>query len=255
MQVSLVDLLGASLFLKEPVTPLFQRYYTLGLFAAVENDWLRMISLKVKKPCPFLNQNLCSIYPVRPLPCILFPEYLVAEGRLAAEAKKETFRNYLCLKSSQVLSPARAEVLAQLKKMWRREGLISSFYLFGHSSCYLDLKDVAEVLLSAPGNPRLDSNESKEQKKPPAHIPHEAIEFFFWKHIAPCRPFSEVEDRIRRLEHPQGQAELWQYFQEEHWFRKIRQGEKDRALIFRFRKGQVRMTRRSLISSDCYCFI
>jgi Fe-S-cluster containining protein len=62
----------------------YQRNYTLGLFPTEQNDWI--VSLGLKMPCPFLENDLCSIYPVRPLACVLFPEYLVCDGRFEVEA-------------------------------------------------------------------------------------------------------------------------------------------------------------------------
>ena len=100
----------------------------MGLLSNEREDWIRTVTLRLKKPCPFLENDRCSIYPVRPLPCILFPEYLVNEGTFEANARQDHFKDYLCFQRPIPLSPERATVMTQLKAMWRRESLISSFF-------------------------------------------------------------------------------------------------------------------------------
>jgi hypothetical protein len=51
--VSLIDLMGAAMHHDESVIAMYQRHYTLGLFPNEPNDWIRQVSLRLKKPCPF----------------------------------------------------------------------------------------------------------------------------------------------------------------------------------------------------------
>jgi len=248
VQVSLVDLLGAAFYLEESVSALYRRYYGLGLFSEERDDWIRMVALKLKKPCPFLGNDLCGIYPVRPLPCILFPEYLVAEGKFEAQARQEHFRDYLCFQRPLLLSRERAGVMARLKKMWARETLITSFYLFGHGPCYLDFNNLTQELLQQAGG--LRDTESEESPEPGRVIPQPVLERFFLEHMARCRPFAEVEEKIDHLQDRGGQEEFLRLLQDDRLLRKLKQGGGDRALVFRFAKGKLQATRRSLLPGE-----
>lgn len=244
IQVSLIDLLGAALHLEEPVSAIYRRHYSLGLFSDQRDDWLKMAALKLKKPCPFLENDLCGIYPVRPMPCILFPEYLVWQGTFEANAGKDHFRDYLCLKQPILLSPERAKVVGKLMQMWERESLISSFYLFNHGPCRLDFGNLTGELLSRAAGP--GEAASKGGPETGRTIPHQALERFFWERMAQYPPFVGLTDKIRHLQTQEGQAEFLQLFQDDLLINKIQKAGDDRALVFRFVKGELRAKRRSL---------
>jgi Fe-S-cluster containining protein len=204
--------------------------------------------LRLKKPCPFLENDLCGIYPVRPLPCILFPEYLVNEGTFEANAGKDHFRDYLCLQRPILLSPGRAKVVAKLKKMWERESLISSFYLFNHGPCRLDFANLTEELLELDG--KLRGAASEERPEPLRSIPNRVLEHFFSEHLAQCRPFAGVGEKLQQLQHLEVQTQFFQYLQDDRLWKKLRQGGNDRALVFRFAQGKLKAKRRSLIPPE-----
>jgi Fe-S-cluster containining protein len=242
--ISLVDLLGAAGQQNEPVSVLYRQNYGLGLLAVEQHDWLRRVSLKLHKPCPFLKQDLCSIYPVRPLPCILFPEYLVHEGRFESEAQQEHFRDFLCMQGAIVLSPARTRVMARLKNLWERETLVSSYYLFNLSHFYLDFSNVvAELILE---DRTLRTADSAVLPEPPGTIPNRVLEHFFQERLAGSQIFAELNDKIDRLDSPEGQAHFLQLLQDDRLVQKLRRSADDRALIFRFVKGKLQGKRRSL---------
>ena len=148
--------------------------YSLGLLSNEREDWIRTVTLRLNKPCPFLENDQCSIYPVRPLPCILFPEYLVNEGRFEDNAGQDHFKDYLCFQQRIPLSPDRAHVMTQLKKMWKRESLISSFYLFNHGRCHIDFSNLIQELSRAAGSRR--GAEASGGLQPLRIIPHRVIE-------------------------------------------------------------------------------
>jgi Fe-S-cluster containining protein len=246
--VSIVDLVGAAIHQDGSVSANYQRNYSLGLFADERNDWIRRVALRLKKPCPFLENDRCRIYPVRPLACVLFPEYLVCEGRFEVEARKEHFRDFLCMQSTILLSPKRAEVVARLKKMWERETLISSFYLFNHSHCYIDFSNLTQELLQA--DKTLREAESKERPDPRGTIPNQVMEHFFQERIAECQPFDGVSAKINRLNNQEGQMQLIQFLQDDLLMKKLSRRGDDRALIFRFIKGKLKGKRGSLLPSE-----
>jgi Fe-S-cluster containining protein len=250
--VSLVDLLGAALHRGESVSQHYHGHYSLGLLSTERDDWIRMVSLRLKKPCPFLENDLCSIYPVRPLPCILFPEYLVQAGTLAENAGKDHFRDYLCLQRPLLLSPKRARVIAKLRMMWERERLISSFYLFNHAPCHLDFSNLTKELLQAASS--LKGAESEERAEPRRSIPNQVLEHFFLERIARCHPFAGVSEKINHLNNPEGQAQFLQLLQDDRLLKKLKQAGDDRALVFRFAKGTLQARRRSLLPAEYHFY-
>jgi Fe-S-cluster containining protein len=233
--VSLVDLLGAALHLGEPVSALNLRHYVLGVFSNDRDDWIRQVSLKLKKPCPFLDQDLCGIYPVRPLPCMLFPEYLVSRGTLAATAAKPQFRDYLCLRRPLHLFPARAKVVAKLRDMWERELLISGFYLFNHAPCHLDFSNLAREL------------EAGREQQP---LPNQAMDTFFQERLAGFQPFQGVAEKIQHLDTQEGLAQFLQLLRDDLLVKKLRQDGDDRALVFRFVRGKLKARRRGIVPTE-----
>lgn len=246
--VSIIDLLGAALHRDQSVAATYQGNYSLGLLSNEREDWIRTVSLRLKKPCPWLKHDRCSIYPVRPLPCILFPEYLVNEGTFEAHARQDHFQDYLCFQRPIPLSPERATVMTQLKKMWRRESLISSFFLFNHGLCHLDFGNLLKELCHAAGSP--GEAESAGEPEAPRIIPHRVIEHFFRKHMAGCQPFAGVSEKIARLDSREGQAEFRQLWQDDRLWKKLRQSAGGRALVYRFVKGKLQAKRRSLTPAE-----
>ncbi len=252
IQVSVIDLLGAALHLKEPVTAIYSRFYTLGLFLEERDAWLRTVAVKLEKPCPFLENGLCGIYPVRPLPCILFPEYLVWQGTFEEKAGAEHFRDFLCLKQPIPLSPARAEIMGELMRMWARESLISSFFLFNHGPCRLDFGNLTGELLQAAA--ASGSAAAPERPEPTRTIPHPVLERFFHERLAGFPPFAEIGDKMEQLQTLEGQAQFLRLFQDDRLYRKLKGSCDDRAVVFRLVKGKLRAKKRSLISPAHKCY-
>jgi len=242
--VSIIDLLGAALYRDQPVSATYSGTYSLGLLSNGREDWIRTVSLRLKKPCPFLKNDRCSIYPVRPLPCILFPEYLVNEGSFEANAGQDHFKDYLCFRRPVTLSPERAGVMTQLKEMWQRESLISSFYLFDHGCCHLDFSNLIQELSQEAGS--RSEAQSPGEPEPLRIIPNRVMERFFLKHIAGCQPFGGMSEKIDQLDNREGQAEFLQLLQDDRLMKKLQQCGDDRALVFRFVKGKLKAKRRSL---------
>jgi Fe-S-cluster containining protein len=242
--VSIVDLMGAALHRDQSVAVTYPGNYSLGLLSNEREDWVRTVSLRLMKPCPFLENDRCSIYPVRPLPCILFPEYLVNEGTFEANAGKDHFKDYLCFQRPIPLSPDRAQVMTRLKKMWQRESLISSFYLFNHGGCHIDFSNLIKEL-SHEARTRSEA-ESAGELEPLRIVPNQVIEHFFLKHIAGCQPFAGVSAKIHQLDTREGQAEFLQLLQDDRLMKKLKQCGDDRALVLQFVKGKFQTKRRSL---------
>jgi Fe-S-cluster containining protein len=246
--VSIIDLLGAAMYRDQSVSATSAGNYSLGLLSNEREDWIRIVNLRLKKPCPFLENDRCSIYPVRPLPCILFPEYLVNEGTFEANAGKDHFQDFLCFQRLIPLSPERAKVMAHLKKMWKRESLISSFYLFNHGLCHIDFSNLIKELSHEAGSQR--EAESGGEPEPLRIIPNLVIERFFLKHIAKCQPFAGAREKINQLDNPEGQVEFLQLLQDDLLVKKLKNYGDDRALVFRYVKGKLQAKRRSISAPE-----
>ena len=246
--VSIVDLLGAALYRDQTVSATYAANYSLGLLSEEREDWIRIVTLRLRKPCPWLEHDRCSIYPVRPLPCILFPEYLVNEGAFEAHARQGHFQDYLCFRHPITLSPERATIMTQLKELWRRESLISSFYLFNHGRCYLDFSNLIPEL-SQEAESRREAASTGEPE-PQRIVPHRVIDNFFFQHIAGRPPFAGVSEKIGQLDNQEGQGEFLHRLQDGRLLKKLRQCGDDRALVYRLVKGKLRAQRRSLIPAE-----
>jgi Fe-S-cluster containining protein len=246
--VSVVDILGAAHHLGQPVPELFRRHYFLGLFANDREDLLRMVAVQLMKPCPFLEDTRCGIYPVRPLPCMLFPEYLVSRGTLAACAAQEHFRDFLCLRQPLELSPARARVILKLRDMFEREMLLTAYYLFGHGPCYLDIGNLA--LEFEPAGPKRPGAEPEAGPGCPGAITHQDFEQFFGERLAGLPPFAGAAERIGSLEGQEGQDRFLRIWQDDVLLKKLRQFGDDRALVFRFKQGKLNAKRRGIIPAE-----
>lgn len=248
--VSLFDILAAAGHQDQPIPAIYDHHYSLGLLANGREDWLRMGTLRLKKPCPFFQNNLCSIYSIRPLPCILFPEYLANEGTFEENARKEYFQDYFCFHRPLLLSPERAKVMTKLKRMWERETLISSFFLFDYGHCHIDFSNLLEELSAAARSQR----DAEERLKPLQVIPNQVLEHFFLQHMAQCHPFAGLGQKISYLETREGQAELVQWLQDDLLLQKLQKRGDDRALVFRFVKGKLQAKRRSLSHPESKCY-
>lgn len=247
VQVSVIDLVGAALHQDESVSAMFKRNYSLGLAPNERGEWLRLVTLRLKKPCPFLDNDRCSIYPVRPLPCILFPEYLIHEGSFQEHARKELFKDFLCLQEVISLSPERLKVITQLRKMMDRESLASSFYLFNRGAYHIDFSKLIKELADAARSQR---EEKSSGGLPLRVIPNQVLEHFFQEHIATMQPFTGGTEKIQHLNTQVGQADFVKYFQNDELIKNLMTHEDDRAFVFQYVRGKLQAKRRSIGSPE-----
>jgi len=243
--VSIVDLAASALQRDQSVGDNYGENYSLGLVPKDKIKGLRAVCLKLKKPCPYLEHDLCTIYSVRPLPCILFPENIACEGRLAEKRQKEEFKDFLCLHHPVALSTERRKVIAQLQAMWERESLISSYYLFKDRLCYLDTTNLTRETLEAVSNSKAAASEETQgsQETTPNHL----LEHFFFQHSGRCQPFAGVDEKIHQLDGLEGLNRFCQLLQDDELVKKIKRRQNGRRLVFRFVKGRLKIRRRSLI--------
>jgi Fe-S-cluster containining protein len=246
--VSLIDLLGVAGLRRQPVSEIYHGHYFLGLCIDDCTVWLRRVTLRLQKPCPFLEDDRCAVYPVRPLACMLFPEYLVSRGTFAALAGKAPFKDFLCLHRPLQLSPERLQAVANLRRLYERELLLSSFFLFNHGACYLDVSTLLREGRQEAGGG--GGAAATERPEPPPSSANQELDDFFTERVAVHPPFAGVGEKISRLDHPEGQAQFLRLFQDERLFRRLRQGGDDRVMVFRFKKGKLQARRRGILPAE-----
>jgi Fe-S-cluster containining protein len=249
---SLLDLLGAAGLYREPVSELYRGHYYVGLFIDDRTDWLRRVTLRLKKPCPFLKDDLCGIYPVRPLACMLFPEYLVSRGTFAAQAGNAAFKDFLCLRRAVELSPERLRAVAELRELYERELLLTSFFLFNHGACYVDVSTIVKEGLQGGG--AAGGASAKEKPGPPQSWANQELEDFFQERLALHPPFAGVGEKISHLDTQEGRAQLLRLFQDERLFRRLRQDGDDRAFVYQLKHGKLQGKKRGIVPLE-YKFI
>jgi hypothetical protein len=146
------------------------------------------------------------------------------------------------------LSPDRAKVVAKLRRMWEREALIPSFYLFNHGPCYVDFSNLIKELIHEASS--LSDTESEERPEPLRPMPNQVLEHFFQERIAKCQPFAGAMEKIYHLNNRLGQVKFLQFLQDELLMKRLMQGGNDRALVFRFIKGKLKAKRRGIIPTE-----
>jgi hypothetical protein len=128
--ISLVDLVAISLISGRRPTGLLREDIKIGFDPIHENEpWIGRVLLELRKPCHFLEEKECSIYPGRPIACALFPEYCFTVERPEAILQKDIFRNFPCIQKPCSISPQRRATLQQLSEMSAKEVFLSDFYL------------------------------------------------------------------------------------------------------------------------------
>lgn len=199
VSISLVDLVAFSLISGRKPTELFRRTVKIGFDPIDEsNSWIGQVSLELKKPCPFLDGKVCSIYAGRPIACALFPEYWSIVEHPERIVQKDLFRNFPCIQEPLSISPRRKTALQQLFGIFGKEVFLSNFFLFGVSPFVIDLKNIAgEGLEGIPA--------SKNGK---VAFPHHRFEELIFQRLEKGGHLDEWEDRIRKLDQADGLKEL-----------------------------------------------
>ncbi|MBW2150329.1 MAG: YkgJ family cysteine cluster protein [Deltaproteobacteria bacterium] len=237
--VSIMDLIGAAAHLDEPIFSIYRRYYSLSLLSQDHTDWIWMVSLMLNKPCPFLKNDLCCIYPVRPLPCMLFPESLALENEVAEKGKKPQYRHYRCLQGPIRLTPKRTEALKSLRRMWYREWRTSIFYLFGFTPFLIDLGNLRTELLQAARQP-IGADGTGNTEEPLHRIPFKAIDRFFKTRITACEPLAGADEKIKKMREPKNQRQLYGLLTDDLLSQVLAGGNGSEKFVFRFIDGRLK---------------
>jgi len=250
MQVpaTIFDVLGAAILRDEPIHAVYRKYYSLGVMPREGLDWIKSVSLKLKKPCPFLDNNRCGIYTVRPLSCILFPENYGVDGTIKTLAAQPAYKDYLCLQTPFAVSRQRARTIRALEGMLQRELLISDSRLFDLSPFWIDFGGLQEELLHHSTESSRDSGADGTDAC--GVIPFASFEAVFNETFVKCHPLSELDTRIRQLDDFDQQKKIFSGLNDGKLLKSLARGHEDRPLVHKFAGGRLEARRQSLIPRE-----
>jgi Fe-S-cluster containining protein len=244
--VTAFDIVGAAIHRSEPIQEVFQNNYYLGVLDRDGFDWIKSVSLKLKKPCPFLDHQRCSIYKVRPLSCILFPEHQAVEGTLKSLTAQPHYKDYLCLKSPFSVPKQRVQTIRTLARMFQHERVVSDSTLFFRSPFWIDFSNCVEEL--ARQSRGTTSHKAQDtQSVSCVTIPLASFEVLFNNTFARCTPLAELEARIRGLADCEQQKKMFSDLNESNRLKSLAHGDLDPSYVSRYVNGRLHVRRKSLI--------
>jgi len=245
---TIFDAIGAAAHRNKSVSAALLEGFVLGLLPVTGQDRIVRVALKIRKPCPYLRNEICTIYEVRPLACILFPERSFVSGTAKEMSNQEHFRDYPCLRHDCEVSQERAQVIRQLTGMLQQEILVSDCHLFGCSPFFLDLRDLMPCLAERevmPGERSGASIHSEELFT----IQH--FDDLFRKLFNGYAPFEAFEKKVAELENVPTRQGLFKYFRDKRAMRRLVGRYYDSQRLFRPVQGVLKAKRMSLIPSEC----
>ena len=243
--VTIFDLIGAAVYRNEPLGTIYDESYFIGVLPLEGFDGIKSVAIKLRKPCPFLDGQGCSIYEVRPLSCILFPEQQAVNGTIKTLAAQAEYRDYSCLRSPFDVPRERARAIRALAGMLQREVLVSDSYLLGRSPFWVDFSGLMEDFLR-------DSGEqppwaTHDNSHPSEVIPFEAFDWIFQKTFLQCHPLSRLDALIRDLHDHERTEAMFARLSNKELLADLIHAAEDRPLVFSYRRGALEARRRSLI--------
>ena len=241
--VTIFDLMGAAIHRGQSIGEVHDRSYAVGVLPREGFDWIKSVSLKLRKPCPFLENQRCTIYEVRPLPCILFPEYQAVNGTIRNLAARTEYLDYVCLRSPFGVSRERARAVRLLAGMLEREVIVSDFYLFGMSPFWVDFSSLTADMAQEADEQRPHGSRDESEADPV--IPFEAFDRIFTKTFLQCSPLAGLDDRIRDLRRQDLRASMLHDLNDSKILRRLRRQNEDPSLVFQYVDGALVARRQS----------
>lgn len=146
VEVSLFDLIRLGQALNISVSALFFNHCYLGLQTYELNPRYHRLVIKLKKPCHFFEKSRCAVHGLKPLNCVLFPEYHQIIGQWPKLAASRVFRSFPCIKNEITVSDERSRALKELRKISLRQEACSYDFLLGLPSFIVDSKPLTRQL-------------------------------------------------------------------------------------------------------------
>lgn len=159
IQVTVIDLISISLATGEDIDRIVNKYCQFAFTLKDEKEPFKWrIGLGLKKPCPFLKSNRCSIYTVsaanryagRPLACAFFPESYYSVENIPDEHRLNEYRlnagkAFPCVRGIQ-LSQDRREAVTELSHHFCFEESITELLFFGETPIIIDFEEVFSTM-------------------------------------------------------------------------------------------------------------
>lgn len=197
--VTLMDLLLQAVTLKARPSEIYARFYRIGWSPESEVPWVGCFTLELQKPCGFLEEPWCGIYPARPIGCAQFPEaWYLWRGQDGAIMDRRRFHHYPCLKRPPSISKERESHLTTLSEMAAQEQWVSDLYLFGFSPFYVDLRNLVADLVEM----AQDQGVLPERPAPvtPQVMPYPLIQSFFQSKLEETGIQEKISEKVARLD-------------------------------------------------------
>jgi hypothetical protein len=247
MQIPLTvfDVFGAAVQCNEPVHEVFWKNCYVGVLERDGFDWIKSVSLKLRKPCPFLAGKQCSIYEFRPSSCMLFPEHQAVVGTLKTLAVQPHYSDYLCLRNPFSVSKERSRTIRTLWQLFQQERLVSDLYLFDRSPFLIDFGTCVEDLISH--TREISQQVHDTQSDSCITIPLISFELVFNQTFAQCSPLKTLEGRLQGLAEDRMRKELFSDLNRTDHHKSLVLGDSDRAEVHTYVNGELRVRKQSLI--------
>ena len=234
--VSLFDLIKLSLALNTSVSSLFLNHCRFGFQCNELNPRYLNLSIKLEKPCPFLQKARCRVHSFKPLDCVLFPEYHQIAGLLPELYKRPVFKKFPCLKSEITVSDQRSEALKELKKMSSREEALSCYFLLEIPSFIIDAKPLAKQL----------KRSGLKSKSFSAGNYHRQL----YEKLNSIGLFDGIMDKVRLLDTRQEMESLFSQLENQTLIKELLEKIASPEIVFRVDENRLKPMKRYLRRSD-----
>lgn len=244
---TIFDVIGVAALQNKSLSTTLAEGFVLGLLPVEGQDRIARASLKIRKPCPYLRNEMCSVYRVRPLACILFPESFFVDGTAREKSQRAHFRDYLCLRFDCRISREREQVIKNLTRMLQREIFLSDCRLFGCSPFFLDLRD----LLLCFGEQAVWPGENPcARLQFDAPLTVQQFDNLFQRMCGGFDPFADIENKVSVFEDLAARQNLLEYLQDKRAIKRLLRRCHDPERLFRLVGGVFKAKRMSLIPSE-----
>jgi len=234
--VSLFDLIRLSLALTTPVSSLFLNHCRFGFQCNELNPRYLNLSIKLEKPCPFLQKPRCRVHRFKPLVCVLFPEYHQIAGLLPELAKRPVFKKFPCLKSEIAVSDQRSQALKELKKMSTREEALSWYFLLEIPCFIIDTKPLVKQLKKSGLKSKSFSAENYHR-----HL---------YEKLKTIGFFDGIMDKVTRLDTRQEMESLFSQLENKTLITSLLEKKESPEIVFRVDKNRLKPVKRYLQRPD-----
>lgn len=234
--VSLFDLIRLSLALNTPISSLFLNHCRFGFQCNELNPRYLNLSIKLEKPCPFLQKTRCRVHSFKPFDCVFFPEYHQIAGLLPELANRPVFKKFPCFKSKITVSNQRSQALKELKKMSIREEALSWYFLLEIPCFIIDTKPLVKQLKKS----------GLKNKSFSAGYYHRQL----YEKLKSTGLFHGILDKVTRLDTRQEMESLFGQLENKPLIKALIEKKERPEIVFRVDENRLKPVKRYLQRSD-----